>query len=170
VSTPEMNLDVDAPDKVAAVLTAAASAYQESAIELSAAWQDRQIPMIWADSLRARYRRVEDREDRQAAARRQALSHAAAQVAVAAASSAAVEGARGVKSNPAPKEYPDEAQDQIDCSNAAFEDWGTARQARFTPLKFTDSIAAIEKFDRPFALPLFDSNGNCVGAASVSDK
>jgi hypothetical protein len=44
----ELNLDVDAPDKVAGVLTAAASAYQASAVELSAAWQDRQIPMIWA--------------------------------------------------------------------------------------------------------------------------
>jgi hypothetical protein len=48
VSKPELNLDVDAPDKVAGVLTAAATADQESAIELSAAWQDRQIPMIWA--------------------------------------------------------------------------------------------------------------------------
>jgi hypothetical protein len=44
----ELNLDVDAPDKVADVLTAAASAYQASAVELSALWQDRQIPMIWA--------------------------------------------------------------------------------------------------------------------------
>ncbi len=44
----ELNLDVDAPDKVAGVLTAAAIAYQASAVELSAAWQDRQIPMIWA--------------------------------------------------------------------------------------------------------------------------
>jgi hypothetical protein len=43
-----MNLDVDAPDKVAGVLTAAATAYQESAVELSAAWQDRDIPRIWA--------------------------------------------------------------------------------------------------------------------------
>ena len=43
-----MNLDVDAPDKVASVLTAAATAYQASAAELSTAWQDRQIPMIWA--------------------------------------------------------------------------------------------------------------------------
>ena len=43
-----MNLDVDAPDKVAGVLTAAATVYQASAVELSAAWQDRQIPMIWA--------------------------------------------------------------------------------------------------------------------------
>ena len=48
MSKPEMNLDVDAPDKVAGVLTAAASAYQESALELTAAWQDRHIPMIWA--------------------------------------------------------------------------------------------------------------------------
>jgi len=45
---PELNLDVDAPDQVAGVLTAAASAYQASAVELSAAWQDRHIPMIWA--------------------------------------------------------------------------------------------------------------------------
>jgi len=48
VSKPEMNLDVDAPDKVAGVLTAAATAYQASAVELSAAWQDRHTPMIWA--------------------------------------------------------------------------------------------------------------------------
>ena len=48
MSKPEMNLDVDAPDKVAGVLTAAASAYQQSAVELSAAWQDRYVPMIWA--------------------------------------------------------------------------------------------------------------------------
>src|SRR6266403_773942 len=48
VSKPEMNLDVDAPDKVAGVLTAAAIAYQQSAVELSAAWQDRHTPMIWA--------------------------------------------------------------------------------------------------------------------------
>ena len=59
---------------------------------------------------------------------------------------------------------------KIDCSNAAFEEWGTARQARFILLKFTDSIAAIDKFDPPFSLALFDSNGNRVGAASVSDE
>ena len=35
------------PGKVAGVLTAAATAYQESAVELSAAWQDHQIPKIW---------------------------------------------------------------------------------------------------------------------------
>ncbi len=44
----ELNLDVDAPDKVAGVLTAAANAYQASAVELSAAWQDQRIPTIWA--------------------------------------------------------------------------------------------------------------------------
>ena len=48
MSSREMNLDVDAPDKVAGVLTATANAYQESAVELSAAWQDRHIPLIWA--------------------------------------------------------------------------------------------------------------------------
>ena len=48
MSKPEMNLDVDAPDKVASVLTAAATAYQASAVELSAVWQDRRVPMIWA--------------------------------------------------------------------------------------------------------------------------
>ena len=48
MSKPELDLDVDAPDKVAGVLTAAATAYQVSAVELSAAWQDHQIPKIWA--------------------------------------------------------------------------------------------------------------------------
>ena len=48
MSEPELNLDVDAPDKVAGVLTAAATAYQVSAAELSAAWQDHQIPKIRA--------------------------------------------------------------------------------------------------------------------------
>jgi hypothetical protein len=48
VSKPDMNLDVDAPDRVTRVLTAAATAYQASAVELSAVWQDRHIPMIWA--------------------------------------------------------------------------------------------------------------------------
>ena len=48
MSKAEMNLEVDAPDKVAGVLTAAATAYQTSAVELTSDWQDRQIPMIWA--------------------------------------------------------------------------------------------------------------------------
>jgi hypothetical protein len=42
-----MNLDVDAPDKVAGVLAAAAIAFQASAVELAAAWQGHQIPKIW---------------------------------------------------------------------------------------------------------------------------
>ena len=33
---------------MAGVLTAAASAYQANAVELSAVWQDQRIPMIWA--------------------------------------------------------------------------------------------------------------------------
>ncbi len=45
----ELNLDVDAPEKVADVLSFASSAYQASAVELSAIWQDRQISMIWAE-------------------------------------------------------------------------------------------------------------------------
>ena len=44
----ELNLDVDAPDKVAGVLSATASAYQASAVELAASGQDQRIPMIWA--------------------------------------------------------------------------------------------------------------------------
>ena len=48
MSKSEMNLDVDTPDRVAGVLTGAATAYQASAVELCAAWQDRHIPMIWA--------------------------------------------------------------------------------------------------------------------------
>jgi hypothetical protein len=45
----DLNLDVDAPDKVAGILGAAASAYQASAVELSAVWRDQRIPMIWAE-------------------------------------------------------------------------------------------------------------------------
>ena len=41
----ELNLDVDAPEKVARVLNAAANA---SAVELTPAWQDQRVPMIWA--------------------------------------------------------------------------------------------------------------------------
>jgi hypothetical protein len=55
----------------------------------------------------------------------------------------------------------------IDCGNAAFADWGAARQARFILMTSTDSIAAMDSFDPLFALPLFYSNGNRVGAASV---
>ena len=45
----ELNLDVDIPDKVADVLNAAVVAYHASAVELAASWQDRKIPMIWAE-------------------------------------------------------------------------------------------------------------------------
>jgi len=45
----ELNLDIDAPDKAADVLKTAAIAYQASAVELAASWQDRKIPMIWAE-------------------------------------------------------------------------------------------------------------------------
>lgn len=43
-----LDLDVDAPDKVAGVLRAAAEAYSASSTELAAAWQDDRNPMIWA--------------------------------------------------------------------------------------------------------------------------
>ena len=36
-------------DKVADVLNAAVIAYHASAVELAASWQDRKIPMIWAE-------------------------------------------------------------------------------------------------------------------------
>ncbi len=45
----ELNLDVDTPDQVADVLNAAVVAYHASAVELAALWQDRKIPMIWAE-------------------------------------------------------------------------------------------------------------------------
>ena len=45
----ELNLDVDTPDKVADVLNAAVVAYHASAVELAGSWQDRKIPMIWAE-------------------------------------------------------------------------------------------------------------------------
>ena len=41
-----MNLDVDAPEKVADVLRAAAQKYRESTSELQSAWQDNGI-VIW---------------------------------------------------------------------------------------------------------------------------
>jgi hypothetical protein len=48
VSTPEMNLDVDAPDKVAGVLRTAADAYQQSAEERMQAQPEDRTPVIWA--------------------------------------------------------------------------------------------------------------------------
>ena len=44
----KLDLDVDAPDKVAGVLRVAAEAYSASSTELAAAWQDDRSPMIWA--------------------------------------------------------------------------------------------------------------------------
>jgi hypothetical protein len=41
-----MNLDVDAPEKVADVLRAAAQRYRESNSELQSAWQDNGI-VVW---------------------------------------------------------------------------------------------------------------------------
>src|SRR6267154_1806160 len=52
---------------------------------------------------RARYRRLEDREDRQAAPRPKAIPNTAKRLAVAKAPSAAVAGARGLRSNSAPE-------------------------------------------------------------------
>ncbi len=43
----KMDLDVDAPDKVASVLREAADAYYDSARELEAAWQDRSAGSPW---------------------------------------------------------------------------------------------------------------------------
>lgn len=42
-----LDLDVDAPDKVASILRAAAEAYYESSGELEAAWQDREAGRPW---------------------------------------------------------------------------------------------------------------------------
>lgn len=43
-----LDLDVAEPDMVAAILRAAADAYNESAAELETAWQDRQAGKPWA--------------------------------------------------------------------------------------------------------------------------
>ncbi len=43
-----MSLDIDAPDKVGAVLREAAQAYFESAGELESAWQDKNAGKAWA--------------------------------------------------------------------------------------------------------------------------
>jgi hypothetical protein len=44
----KLNLDVDAPDKVAAVLRQAADAYNESRAELQSAWQEKMAGWEWA--------------------------------------------------------------------------------------------------------------------------
>lgn len=43
----KIDLDVDAPDKVADVLRRAAEMYYESATELEAAWQDKNAGRPW---------------------------------------------------------------------------------------------------------------------------
>jgi hypothetical protein len=43
-----LDLDVDAPDKVAAVLRHAAEQYYESAGVLQSAWQDRDPHRVWS--------------------------------------------------------------------------------------------------------------------------
>ena len=58
-----MNLDVEAPDQVAAVLRAAAEAYRESAAELTAAWQDHRAGQPWS-MIAAELDRAAERIDR----------------------------------------------------------------------------------------------------------
>ena len=48
MSKPELNLDVDAPERVADVLRAAADMYQQGAEERIAAQPDDRTPVIWA--------------------------------------------------------------------------------------------------------------------------
>jgi len=48
VSKPGLNLDVEAPDKVAGVLRAAADAYQQRAEEQIEAQPQDRTPVIWA--------------------------------------------------------------------------------------------------------------------------
>jgi hypothetical protein len=45
--TRSLDLDVDAPDKVAQILRDAAQAYHESAGDLASAWQDRRAGAPW---------------------------------------------------------------------------------------------------------------------------
>jgi hypothetical protein len=42
-----LDLDVDAPDEVAPVLSAAAEAYNASGLELATTWQDDRTPLVW---------------------------------------------------------------------------------------------------------------------------
>lgn len=48
--TPNTDLDVDTPEKVADTLRQVADKYRASAIELASAWQDKNAGKIW-DSL-----------------------------------------------------------------------------------------------------------------------
>jgi len=47
MSTRDLDLDVDAPEKVADVLRRAADQYRESQSELQSAWQDKEAGRIW---------------------------------------------------------------------------------------------------------------------------
>jgi acyl-CoA reductase-like NAD-dependent aldehyde dehydrogenase len=44
---PDLDLDVDTPEKVAEVLRRAAQRFNESASELESAWQDRNAGKVW---------------------------------------------------------------------------------------------------------------------------
>jgi hypothetical protein len=48
IKTEALNLDVGSPAKVAAVLRAAAEAYDHSATELGCSWQDKHAGRVWA--------------------------------------------------------------------------------------------------------------------------
>jgi hypothetical protein len=45
----DLDLDVDTPEKVPAVLRDAAEKYREAATELQSAWQDSQAGKVWED-------------------------------------------------------------------------------------------------------------------------
>jgi acyl-CoA reductase-like NAD-dependent aldehyde dehydrogenase len=45
----DLNLDVDTPEKVAAVLRDAAEVFRDSAEELASAWQDRHAGRVWRE-------------------------------------------------------------------------------------------------------------------------
>jgi len=49
----DLDLNVDAPDKVAAVLRRAAEAYYATESELQAAWQDRTAGRVWREMAKA---------------------------------------------------------------------------------------------------------------------
>lgn len=55
-----LSLDVDAPEKVPAVLQAAADSFFESSSELSAAWQDDKAGKIWEDFAKIMDRAAKD--------------------------------------------------------------------------------------------------------------
>jgi len=58
----KMDLDVDSPEKVAAVLRRAAEAYSESASELESQWQDPGAGKPWAKLARILERAADQAE------------------------------------------------------------------------------------------------------------